>query len=114
MAGGETELLDDAHPTSATTPIPATAPTSAAVPGWPSLERLPGELAASASPAAWRARLREANEELKQRFLSGDPVEYLVHARAAVIDTVLRQAWRIHCSAEPTWALVAVGGYGRG
>jgi len=112
MAGRETELLEDAHPTSATAPSSADGP--AAVPGWPFLERLPSELAASASPATWRARLREANEELKQRFLAGDPVEDLVHTRAAVIDTVLREAWRIHCSAEPTWALVAVGGYGRG
>jgi [protein-PII] uridylyltransferase len=37
-----------------------------------------------------------------------------VHARAALIDAVLRAAWRKHCAAQESWALVAVGGYGRG
>ncbi len=36
-----------------------------------------------------------------------------MHARAALIDTTLRQAWSLH-SAPRAWALVAVGGYGRG
>ena len=37
-----------------------------------------------------------------------------MHARAALIDAVLREAWRLHCAAQATWALAAVGGYGRG
>ena len=37
-----------------------------------------------------------------------------MHARAALIDAVLRAAWRKHCAAQESWALVAVGGYGRG
>ncbi len=42
-------------------------------------------------------------------------MEILVHARAALIDTVLRQAWFEHLgNGDRHWALVAVGGYGRG
>ena len=36
--------------------------------------------------------LRQAHEELKARFLAEEPVEDLVHARAALIDIVLREA----------------------
>src|SRR2546429_9130299 len=35
------------------------------------------------------------------------------HARAALIDAALREAWRRHCAAQ-AGTLVAVGGYGRG
>ncbi|HSY06190.1 MAG TPA: [protein-PII] uridylyltransferase [Steroidobacteraceae bacterium] len=86
----------------------------------PSLSsRLPGQLAvdalaADAAPAAWRELLRQAHEELKRRFLAEDPVEELVHARAALVDALLRAAWRNHCAAHGDWALIAVGGYGRG
>jgi [protein-PII] uridylyltransferase len=76
--------------------------------------RLSGQLAADGAPAAWRELLRQAHEELKRRFLAEDPVEQLVHERAALIDVVLRAAWRNHCAAHGDWALVAVGGYGRG
>ncbi|MBV8146334.1 MAG: [protein-PII] uridylyltransferase [Gammaproteobacteria bacterium] len=75
---------------------------------------LPAQLAADTSAAAWRQLLRQAHEELKQRFLAAEPVETLVHARAALIDTVLRTAWQMHCAAQATWAIAAVGGYGRG
>src|SRR5690606_29390465 len=38
-----------------------------------------------------------------------------VHARAQLIDVVLRAAWRAHLGEDAErWALVAVGGYGRG
>jgi [protein-PII] uridylyltransferase len=80
---------------------------------WPLLARLPQQLAADHAPLAWRELLRQAHEELKARFLAEEPVEALVHARAALIDAVLAEAWRIHCGAR-AWALVAVGGYGRG
>jgi [protein-PII] uridylyltransferase len=75
---------------------------------------LPSPLAALSEPGAWRELLQQAHEELKQRFFNEEPVEELVHARAALIDAVLREAWRQHCSAFADWALVAVGGYGRG
>src|ERR1700761_6872465 len=83
---------------------------------WPLLARLPGLVAeAQGSPGANRELLRQAHEELKARFLLEEPIEELVHARAAVIDVVLREAWRSQKLADlDTWALVAVGGYGRG
>jgi [protein-PII] uridylyltransferase len=80
---------------------------------WPLLARLPAQLAAARDSAAWRELLKSAHEELKTRFLADEPVEDLVHARAALIDTALRQAWTLH-SPPSAWALVAVGGYGRG
>ena len=83
---------------------------------WPFLNRLPVLLAeAQGSPTAYRELLRHAHEELKARFLAEEPVEGLVHARAALVDVVLREVWRTHAVAETFgWALVAVGGYGRG
>jgi [protein-PII] uridylyltransferase len=104
MGASHTELLEETLPAA-----PAAAP-------WPLLVRLAERLAAAGGePTAWRAQLREAHEELKARFLADDPVEELVHARAALIDTVLGEAWRVHCASQcAAWALVAVGGYGRG
>ncbi|MGH8133461.1 MAG: [protein-PII] uridylyltransferase, partial [Steroidobacteraceae bacterium] len=83
---------------------------------WPLLGGLPAQLAARAGdPAAWCGLLRQAHEELKSRFFAEEPVEELVHARAALIDAALREAWRAHCGTHAAaWALVAVGGYGRG
>ena len=81
---------------------------------WPLLTDLTVRLTAQSEPAAWRERLRAAHEELRARFLAGEPVEELVHARAALVDTVLRAAWAVHCPSRSAWALVAVGGYGRG
>src|SRR5579859_3936197 len=104
MPAGELDILEE--------PLPL--PTRSAP--WPLLTRLPALLAeAQGSPAAYRELLRQAHEELKARFLAEEPVEELVHARAALIDLVLREVWRAHTIAETaTWALVAVGGYGRG
>ncbi len=90
------------------------AATSPLAPSWPLLARLPAQLAALDEPAAWRELLNQAHQELKKRFLAEEPVEELVQARAALIDAVLRAAWRKHCAAQDSWALVAVGGYGRG
>ena len=101
MGAWDSELLEEARPA---TPPPIS---------WPLLETLPARLAAGREPAAWRELLRSAHEELKARFLASEPVEELVHSRAALVDTVLREAWSRHCAALPGWALVAVGGYGR-
>src|SRR5579859_2526329 len=97
-------MLDESLPTA-----PPTVP-------WALLAALPQRLAAGGGePAGWRSLLREAHEELKARFFAGEPVEELVHARAALLDAVLCAAWRMHCEAYcGAWALVAVGGYGRG
>src|SRR5579862_8252056 len=83
---------------------------------WPFLNRLPVLLAeAQGSPLAYRELLRQAHEELKVRFLAEEPVEGLVHARAALVDIVLREVWRAQSIPDTSsWALVAVGGYGRG
>src|SRR5580704_2813219 len=101
MGASDTELLEAT--------LPGTAPAP-----WPFLMRLPGLLAANVTPLAWRELLRQAHDELKERFLAEEPVEQLVHARAVLIDSVLREAWRLHCAAHEDWALVAVGGFGRG
>src|ERR1700756_2727534 len=104
MVSSDNELLEEVLPA-----------TSWSAP-WPLLSRLPILLAeAQGSPVAYRELLRQAHEELKARFLAEEPVEGLVHARAALVDIVLRELWRAH-SIEDTasWALVAVGGYGRG
>src|SRR6266566_1411259 len=101
MGAWDSELLEETRPA---TPPPIS---------WPLLETLPARLAAGREPAAWRELLRSAHEELKARFLASEPVEELVQARAALVDTVLREAWSRHCAALPGWALVAVGGYGR-
>ena len=101
MGASDSELLEETRP--------ATYPAAS----WPLLARLPAQLAAEAEPAAWRELLRQAHEELKARFVAEEPVEELVHARAALIDAALREAWRTHCAAQ-AGALVAVGGYGRG
>src|SRR5215470_14846919 len=102
MPAGDIDILEE--------PLPL--PTRSAP--WPLLTRLPALLAeANGSPATYREHLRQAHEELKARFLAEEPIEELVHARAALIDVVLREAWRTQHLAE-TWALVAVGGYGRG
>jgi [protein-PII] uridylyltransferase len=102
MGAADTELLDQ------TLPPPAPSPP------WPLLDGLPTQLAADRRPRAWRELLHRAHAELRQRFLAEEPVEALVHARAALIDEVLREAWRLHCAAHAAWALAAVGGYGRG
>jgi len=90
---------------------PAASPAASA---WPLLQRLPERLAAAAAPAAWRELIAQAHEELKARFFAEEPIEELVHARAQLVDTVLRAAWQRHCASQAGWALVAVGGYGRG
>ena len=104
MVSSDNELLEEALPA-----------TSWSAP-WPLLSRLPVLLAeAAGSPTAYRELLRHAHEELKARFLAEEPVEGLVHARAALVDIVLREVWRAQSvAATADWALVAVGGYGRG
>src|SRR4029453_12019517 len=101
---GDPELLDEFLPSMA-----GSAP-------WPFLARLPVLLAeAQGDPVAYREMLGQAHEDLKARFFAEESVETLVHARALLIDAVLREACRaklgVHCA---QWGLIAVGGYGRG
>ena len=67
-----------------------------------------------ASPAAQaRAWLREEREKLERRyFRRPDPVRNLAD-HAALVDEALGRLWR-DAQADPAFALVAVGGYGRG
>src|SRR4051812_14309189 len=71
--------------------------------------------AANFAPEAFRIELRDAHAELVDRFKADESVETLVHARAELIDATLREVWRSQLPAGyDTWALAAVGGYGRG
>jgi [protein-PII] uridylyltransferase len=83
---------------------------------WPFLSRLPLLLAeAQGAPAAYRELLKQAHEDLTARFHAEESVETLVHARAQLVDALLREVCRIKFGAEfSRWTLVAVGGYGRG
>jgi [protein-PII] uridylyltransferase len=101
---GDTELLDEFLPNMA-----GAAP-------WPFLARLPVLFAeAQGDPGAYREMLKQAHEDLKARFYAEESVETLVHARALLVDAVLREVCRFKFEAHSTpWALVAVGGYGRG
>ena len=89
---------------------------AAPAPRWALLEQLPALLGgALESGAPLREWLGTAHEQLKARFLADEPIETLVHARAALIDAILKGLWqRFCCGGMHRWALVAVGGYGRG
>jgi hypothetical protein len=50
--------------------------------------------AANHSPDAFRKELQDANAELVERFRADESVEVLVHARAELIDSILREVWR--------------------
>src|SRR5262245_51077799 len=103
MSAGDPDSLDETLPQ-----VPLSSP-------WPLLTRLPSLIAEQqGTREAYRELLKQAHEELKARFFAEEPVESLVHARAALIDTVLRQVWREQLGAQTHWALIAVGGYGRG
>jgi UTP:GlnB (protein PII) uridylyltransferase len=101
---GEPYLLDDYIPSGAR-PTP-----------WPFLTRLPQLIAeAQGSPAAYREMLKLGHEDLKARFFAEEAIDALVHARPLLVDAVLREVCRIQFGEQqPLWALVAVGGYGRG
>jgi [protein-PII] uridylyltransferase len=104
MSAGDLDSPDE----TLTEPAPLSAP-------WPLLARLPALLSAQpASGVHYRELLKQAHEELKTRFLAEEPVEELVQARAQLVDVVLRHVWREQFGDESRWALVAVGGYGRG
>jgi len=60
-----------------------------------------------------RAALAKAGEDLKARFLAGESVVELVHARSRLIDDLLVQLWADQVD-DAEVALLAVGGYGRG
>jgi len=64
--------------------------------------------------ASYRETLNWGGEQLYKLFHEGAPAEALVHARADLVDEVLRTAWlRFLPDATPDLCLIAVGGYGR-
>ncbi|MDH4457248.1 MAG: [protein-PII] uridylyltransferase [Nevskia sp.] len=65
--------------------------------------------------AAFRETLAWGRERLVGLFHDGTPADSLVHARAHLVDEVLREAWtQFLPQADGGLALIAVGGYGRG
>ncbi|MBK7250006.1 MAG: [protein-PII] uridylyltransferase [Gammaproteobacteria bacterium] len=83
---------------------------------WPLLGQLRARLTgASLSRESCRTLLAEAQADLRARFIAEEPVEALVRARAHFIDALLEALWPASLGAlAQRWALVAVGGYGRG
>lgn len=64
---------------------------------------------------AFRETLTWGRERLSGLFQDGTPADSLVHARAHLVDEVLREAWQMFMPASANGlALAAVGGYGRG
>ena len=62
-----------------------------------------------------RETLAEAQSGLEARFRRGEPVTLLVEARSRFVDRALVLAWRrFGLDDHDRYALVAVGGYGRG
>jgi [protein-PII] uridylyltransferase len=62
----------------------------------------------------FKAALERTRRHLDQAFKRGDDIRDLVHARAQVVDQLLRCAWQRHPMPDQQASLIAVGGYGRG
>ncbi|HEY4128158.1 MAG TPA: [protein-PII] uridylyltransferase [Gammaproteobacteria bacterium] len=79
-------------------------------------DTLQRKLAGEARPAAALKRLlKQGDADLRRRFEAGEPVTGLVRGRAALVDAILTQVFRLHFNAfKSGLTLVAVGGYGRG
>ena len=60
----------------------------------------------------YRRFLKRVREVLAERFVAGDDIIALIHARSWAVDQVLVRCWQ-HWLGEFDGALVAVGGYGR-
>ena len=63
--------------------------------------------------AAWRTRLRDGREALRDAFLARRGTTALLREHARLVDGVLRDVWAV-AGLPRGAALVAVGGYGRG
>ncbi len=71
-------------------------------------------IAGTSATATFKDTLAWGRERLFGLFNDGAPADVLVHARAQLIDEVLREVWERHVGNARGLALVAVGGYGRG
>ena len=63
--------------------------------------------------ALFKRVLKQAKQDLFQRYQDGDPVARLVREHSALVDLLTTCAWYRFMPAGETAALVAVGGYGR-
>lgn len=62
-----------------------------------------------------KTAVAKLDENLNSRFLAREPIDTLIYARAAAIDEMLRLEWQALDARETAgFALIAVGGYGRG
>ncbi|MEE4163579.1 MAG: [protein-PII] uridylyltransferase [Woeseiaceae bacterium] len=81
----------------------------------PATDRTLSRLQDCLAATSCRDALATADADLEARFLKGESVVSLVRLRAAIVDEVIRHLWHTHAGAgDDGFALVAVGGYGRG
>ena len=73
-------------------------------------------LAESNSPIpVFKAVLQNAQQAMDERFRDGEDIRKLIYGRAWLIDQLLLQAWNLFdWPDQKHFALIAVGGYGRG
>jgi len=60
-----------------------------------------------------KARLRDGQRTIRERFLAGGDAVRLLHERCQLVDEVLCELWS-NLAMPASLALIAVGGYGRG
>ena len=68
---------------------------------------------AGAAPADIRAAIKARRDELRARYFKRPDPGAMLENHAAVVDEALQRLWS-RCIQDPSIALVAVGGYGRG
>lgn len=77
-------------------------------------EALSADSAENGLVKALRSALLEAGNRFDQEFREGRSAGELLRARAAFVDDLLRYSWQAMDLPDSGYALVAVGGYGRG
>ncbi|MGQ0657680.1 MAG: [protein-PII] uridylyltransferase [Chromatiales bacterium] len=85
-----------------------------AVGGWREGVAVAKPAQADSRLAAYKERLAQGRDALRQRREMDTPVDELVHGAARLIDEILISLWREYALPETQLALAAVGGYGRG
>ncbi len=96
-------------------PLPSPEPevaSDSAFAGWFDTKLLDSAEDDEGLPRAFRQFLQQVREVLARRFLDGEDITALIHARSWAVDQVLVRSWR-RWLGDFNGALVAVGGYGR-